>query len=157
MNLAKMRILTEAPNDDVFDIDKEVDAQLKRVENRIARKNNANNPPPSEEQPNDNQMQDQNEEQPQDEQQPQEEPAAEDDMNQENDLDQQPSEDDGENADGQPQDTSSYKKLTNIAHKAVNQTNTKYKNELKKTGVMLEVEKHSDRDVIIYYYTEVFE
>lgn len=105
MNLAKMRILTEAPNDDVFDIDKEVDAQLKRVENRIARKNNANNPPPPEEQPNDNQMQDQNEEQPQDEQQPQEEPAAEDDMNQENDLDQQPSEDDGENADGQPQDT----------------------------------------------------
>lgn len=37
-NLAKMSILTEAPNDDLFDIDKEVDAQIKRVENRIARK-----------------------------------------------------------------------------------------------------------------------
>lgn len=60
-------------------------------------------------------------------------------------------------SDGQPQDTSNYKKLTNIAHKAVNQINTKYKNELKKTGVMLELEKHSDGDVIIYYYTEVFE
>lgn len=38
-NLGKLSILTEAPNnnDDLFDIDKEVDAQIKRVEKRVAK------------------------------------------------------------------------------------------------------------------------
>lgn len=98
MNLAKMRILTEAPNDDVFDIDKEVDAQLKRVENRIARKNNINNPPQSEEQTAD-QIQDQNNEQSQDEQ-PQEDSSIED-TNQQNNVEQQSTQDNNTN---QPQD-----------------------------------------------------
>ena len=98
MNLAKMRILTEAPNDDVFDIDKEVDAQLKRVENRIARKNNINNPPQSEEQTAD-QIQDQNDEQSQDEQ-PQEDSSIEN-TNQQNDVEQQSIQDNNTN---QPQD-----------------------------------------------------
>lgn len=97
MNLAKMRILTEAPNDDVFDIDKEVDAQLKRVENRIARKNNINNPPQSEEQTAD-QIQDQNDEQSQDEQ-PQEDSSIEN-TNQQNDVEQQSIQDNNTN---QPQ------------------------------------------------------
>lgn len=97
MNLAKMRILTEAPNDDVFDIDKEVDAQLKRVENRIARKNNINNPPQSEEQTAD-QIQDQNNEQSQDEQ-PQEDSSIEN-TNQQNDVEQQSIQDNNTN---QPQ------------------------------------------------------
>lgn len=97
MNLAKMRILTEAPNDDVFDIDKEVDAQLKRVENRIARKNNINNPPQSEEQTAD-QIQDQNNEQSQDEQ-PHEDSSIEN-TNQQNDVEQQLTQDNNTN---QPQ------------------------------------------------------
>lgn len=97
MNLAKMRILTEAPNDDVFDIDKEVDAQLKRVENRIARKNNINNPPQSEEQTAD-QIQDQNDKQSQDEQ-PQEDSSIEN-TNQQNDVEQQSIQDNNTN---QPQ------------------------------------------------------
>ena len=36
--LSEMTILTEANEDDLFDIDKEVDAQIKRVTNRVERK-----------------------------------------------------------------------------------------------------------------------
>ena len=36
-SLSSISILTEA-NDDLFDIDKEVDAQIKRVNNRLERK-----------------------------------------------------------------------------------------------------------------------
>lgn len=49
-NLGKISILNEAPNDELFDIDKEVDAHIKRVENRIAKKQ-AMEQPQQEEQP----------------------------------------------------------------------------------------------------------
>jgi len=67
MNLAKMTLLTEA--DDLFDIDKEVDAQIKRVENRIARNTEPENQP--EEPPINDQQQD-NQENLQDENNPEE-------------------------------------------------------------------------------------
>jgi hypothetical protein len=38
--LSRSNILTEANSDDLFDIDKEVDAQIKRVNNRVERKKN---------------------------------------------------------------------------------------------------------------------
>lgn len=47
-NLANISILTEAPNDDLFDIDKEVDAQIKRVQNRVIKKEAQANEPPQE-------------------------------------------------------------------------------------------------------------
>ena len=72
-SLAKMNILHEA--DELFDIDKEVDAHLKRVENRIKRDESRDNPPPTnepdpeennQEQPEEQPVEDQNDDAPQD-------------------------------------------------------------------------------------------
>ena len=87
MNLAKMTLLTEA--DDLFDIDKEVDAQIKRVENRIASTNDQENQP--EEPPINNQQQDNTQDNLQDENTPEDNIDNSDQINdQENQPEEQP-------------------------------------------------------------------
>ena len=86
-NLAKMTILNEA--DDLFDIDKEVDAQLKRVQNRMERKRQEEENPQTSEDAQDRELQQTN----QQEEEPQqiEEPAAEEPV--EDDTSAQPEDD----------------------------------------------------------------
>lgn len=90
MDLTKLTLLREA--DDLFDIDKEVDAQIKRVENRIARKDNQEQPPQEDNPENDQPENINNEEPPEDNTAPENEPVEnqdQEDPNLNNDTNQQ--------------------------------------------------------------------
>ena len=85
--LSSMSILTEANEDDLFDIDKEVDAQIKRVTNRLERKrqqSEAMNQEDQQEEEIDN-SQDQEEQEQQEVEAEPEDDVQDSDINQEND------------------------------------------------------------------------